>query len=104
MSKRDIFNELIEGMQAWSDMNAGKITLKSHRVAINKHTSMSPDELKAIRDKLHLSQSVFAQYLRTGTTTYQNWEQGRAKPNAQAVLLIKMIAHNPENLHTLAAL
>lgn len=45
---------------------------------------MSPEELKAVREKLRLSQAAFADYLQTGITTYQNWEQGRAKPNKQA--------------------
>lgn len=54
-----------------------------------------------VREKLNLSQAVFAHYLHTGETTYQNWEQGRAKPNAQAVLLIRMVQQNPETLQTL---
>ena len=35
---------------------------------------------------------VFARYLRTNPRTLENWEQGRAKPNAQAVLLIRMVS------------
>ncbi|WP_437613702.1 helix-turn-helix domain-containing protein [Erwinia sp. V71] len=104
MSERNLFNELMEGMQAWDDWNKGKITLKTHTVEINQHSSLSPQELKAVREKLNLSQAVFARYLRTGETTYQNWEQGRAKPNPQAVLLIKMVALNPDTLRTLALL
>lgn len=104
MSERNIFNELVEGMQALDEWKSGKRTLKTHRVAIKKHSAMSPDELRAVREKLNLSQAVFARYLHTGETTYQNWEQGRAKPNAQAVLLIKMVALNPDTLQTLAAL
>ncbi|EHD19785.1 MULTISPECIES: helix-turn-helix domain-containing protein [Brenneria] len=104
MSNRNLFDELVDGMKAWGEMNAGKKTLKSHRVAIRKRVSMTPDELKSVREKLNLSQAVFAQYLHTAETTYQNWEQGRAKPNPQAVLLIKMVEQNPDTLRTLAAL
>jgi putative transcriptional regulator len=28
--------------------------------------------------------------------TLENWEQGRAKPNAQAALLIRMVAKHPD--------
>ncbi len=104
MSERNIFDELVQGMEAWSGLNAGKTTLKTHRVALNKSVSLSPAELKAVREKLNLSQAVFAMYLHTGVTTYQNWEQGRAKPNQQAVLLIKIVEQNPSALCALATL
>lgn len=65
---------------------------------------MTPAEVKAVREKLRLSQAVFAQYLHTGVTTLQNWEQGLARPNKQAILLIKMVDRNPQTLNELAAL
>ncbi|AHG20429.1 XRE family transcriptional regulator [Chania multitudinisentens RB-25] len=103
MSKRNIFDELQEGMEAWGAHNAGRKTLRTHRVTA-KMPSMTPVELKAVREKLKLSQAVFAQYLHTGVTTYQNWEQGLARPNKQAVLLIKMIDRYPQTLAELATL
>ncbi|GAA3612008.1 DNA-binding transcriptional regulator [Gibbsiella dentisursi] len=103
MKERDIFGELQEGMEAWGQFNEGKKTLRTHRVSI-KPVSMTPAEVKAVREKLKLSQAVFAQYLHTGVTTLQNWEQGLAKPNKQAVLLIKMVERNPHMLNELAAL
>lgn len=103
MIKRDIFGELQEGMVAAGEFYEGKRTLRTHRTSI-KPVSMTPAEVKAVREKLKLSQAVFAQYLHTGVTTLQNWEQGLAKPNKQAVLLIKMVDKNPLTLNELAAL
>lgn len=103
MTKRELFAELTEGLEAFADYRAGKRTLKTHQVA-RKTVSIAPEELRLVREKLNLSQAVFARYLHTGESTYQNWEQGRAKPNAQAVLLIRMVEQNPETLHTLASL
>ncbi|WP_368758749.1 helix-turn-helix domain-containing protein [Klebsiella oxytoca] len=103
MKERDIFSELQEGMVAWNEFNDGKKTLRTHRASV-KPVSMTPDEVKAVREKLKLSQAVFAQYLHTGVTTLQNWEQGLAKPNKQAILLIKMVDRNPQTLNELAAL
>jgi len=45
---------------------------------------------------------VFAHYLRTNARTPENWEQGRAKPNAQAALLIRMVAQFPDMVQRLA--
>lgn len=103
MTERNLFNELMDGMDAMAAHRAGKITLRQHSVT-RKPVSIAPGELKDVREKLNLSQSVFANYLRTGESTYQNWEQGRAKPNAQAVLLIRMVEKNPDTLHVLASL
>jgi putative transcriptional regulator len=43
-------------------------------------------------------------YLRTNVRTLENWEQGRAKPNAQATTLIRLVARFPETVAQLAAL
>ncbi|MGJ0479882.1 helix-turn-helix domain-containing protein [Pantoea agglomerans] len=104
MTERDIFIELMTGMQELKDHQEGTITPKSHKVTKRAPVTIAPQELRDVREKLNLSQAVFAHYLHTGETTYQNWEQGRARPNAQAVLLIRMVQQNPETLKTLAKL
>ncbi|MGC0862337.1 helix-turn-helix domain-containing protein [Pantoea agglomerans] len=104
MTERDIFSELMTGMQELKDHQEGKITLKSYKVTKRAPVTIAPQELRDVREKLNLSQAAFARYLHTGETTYQNWEQGRARPNAQAVLLIRMVQQNPETLKTLAKL
>jgi putative transcriptional regulator len=45
-----------------------------------------------------------ARRLRVNQRTYQNWEQGKAKPNAQAAVLIKLVEKHPETLRLLEAL
>jgi hypothetical protein len=37
-------------------------------------------------------------------TTFEYWEQGRAKPNVQAALLIRMVAQFPDMVLRLAAI
>ncbi len=56
-----------------------------------------------VREKLNVSRAVFARYLRTNERTLENWEQGRAKPNAQAALLIRLVAKYPDTVKRLAA-
>jgi len=104
MTECDIFSELMTGMQELKDHHEGKITLKRDKVTKRAPVTIAPQELRDVREKLNRSQAVFAHYLHTGETTWQNWEQGRARPNAQAVLLIRMVQQNPETLKTLAQL
>ncbi|CNI68988.1 helix-turn-helix domain-containing protein [Yersinia mollaretii] len=104
MKKRDLFSELVEGMDAWEEANLGKKTLKTHKVSTESTVTLTSEELRNIRETLNISQALFAHYLQAGTATYQNWEQGRAKPNKQAILLIRMVQKDPHTLHTLAEL
>ncbi|NWA25966.1 transcriptional regulator [Pseudomonas gingeri] len=102
--KRDIFAELLEGLDALADDRQGKVTLRTHKVQLNKLQPIGADELVAIRTQLKLSRAVFALYLRTNTRTLENWEQGRAKPNAQATTLIRLVEKYPETVERLASL
>lgn len=102
--KRNLFAEISEGFDALKEERAGKRTLRTTKVASTSVMEVSADEVKAVRLGLNWSQPVFAHRLNTNTKTLQNWEQGRAKPNAQASLLIKMIERFPDMAKRLEAL
>ena len=63
---------------------------------------MQAEEIKAIREGLNLSQSLFALKLRTSVRTYQGWEQGKSKPNQQAMLLLRMVQKDPKPFEKIA--
>ncbi|MEN1926174.1 helix-turn-helix domain-containing protein [Luteimonas qiangzhengi] len=102
--KRDVFAELLEGFDALEQERAGKVTLRSHKVQLQELEVLSADELVRIREHLKMSRPVFAMYLRTNPRTLENWEQGRAKPNAQATTLIRLVQKYPETVEHLANL
>ncbi len=99
--KRNLFAELSEGFDALQAQREGKRTLRTTRVQSRPPVEVTAEEVKAIRERLNLSQAVFAHRLRTHTKTLQNWEQGRARPNAQASLLIRMIDRFPDTARRL---
>jgi len=100
--KRNLFEELTEGFEALEAEREGKITLRTHAIPVQLVATVSADELIGLRQKLKLSRAVFARYLRTKERTLENWEQGRAKPNAQAALLIKLVEKFPDTVERLA--
>jgi putative transcriptional regulator len=65
---------------------------------------LAPDEIKAVRESTHSSQAVMAARLRVNKRTYENWEQRKAKPNAQAAVLIKLVEKYPHTLSMLETL
>jgi putative transcriptional regulator len=104
MTKRNLFAEITEGFEALVEERAGKRTLRTHEVERLPALSIHAAEIVALRERLHLSRPLFARYLRTNPRTLENWEQGRAKPNAQAVLLIRLVEHYPDTVERLARL
>jgi putative transcriptional regulator len=101
-SKRDVFAELTEGMAALAESRQGKRTLRTHAAEFKPVPAVSPKDLIRLRESLNLSRALFAVYLRTNVRTLENWEQGRAKPNAQASLLINLVKRFPDTVQRLA--
>jgi putative transcriptional regulator len=104
MTKRNIFAELIEGFDALEGERTGKVTLKTTFVESLPVPAMSGADVRHVRAKLNVSQSVFARQLRIAERTVANWEQGVSQPNAQAVILIRLIERHPALLQEIATL
>src|SRR5688500_12682006 len=101
---RDLFAELSEGMKALGDARQGKRTLRTHSMEFKPAPEVTPQELIRVRKSLKISRALFAVYLRTNVRTLENWEQGRAKPNAQAALLINLVKRYPDTVQRLATI
>jgi putative transcriptional regulator len=50
------------------------------------------EEIKALREKLGVSQPVFARYLNTTKSTVSKWEQGDKNPTGIAQKLLNLVA------------
>lgn len=103
MKGRKLFAEISEGFDALAGARTGKQTLRTRELEIHPVPELTAGELLALRERLRLSRPVFARYLRTNPRTLENWEQGRARPNAQAALLIRMVEKFPDTVERLAA-
>ena len=103
-TKRDLFGELTEGFAALREARQGKRTLRTHSVEFKPVPDISPQDLIQLRKNRNISRGLFARYLRTNPRTLENWEQGRAKPNAQAALLINLVRRYPDTVERLASI
>ena len=102
--KRKLFNELMEGVDAMQQQREDKITLRSHEVEDLPPLEVDAELIRDTRERLHVSRAVFARCLRVSLRTLENWEQGRARPNAQASALILMVRKYPDTLEKLSSL
>lgn len=101
MAKRKIFDEIMEGVTAMKDHRNGKITLRSYRVEPEALPKVDSRLIKDTRKKLNCSRAVFARKLRINERTLEKWEQGRAKPNPQAAVLLLLVRKYPDILERL---
>ncbi len=53
---------------------------------------LTPTAIKAIREKLSLSQNQFGSLLNTTASTISRWESGEAKPEGPTAALLKALA------------
>jgi len=89
MSKRDIGQEILEGIREVKAHKAGGKSLRTH-------TLKEPAPPQVIRAKLKLSQSAFAGLMGVSLRTVQDWEQGRRKPSGPAAALLRIAEQKPE--------
>ncbi len=104
IEKRNIFGEIMEGIEAMREHGEGKITLRTHAMENKPIPSVDAGTIRQTREKLNLSQGVFARCLRVSQRTLEKWEQGRTKPNDQALALILLVRKYPDTLKRLAEL
>jgi len=101
MKKRNLFAELMQGVNEMGEHREGKITLRQYEVEALPVPEVTAAEIVSLREKLHMSQPVFARKIRTSPDTLKNWEQSKSKPNAQAALLIKLVQRFPDMVERL---
>ena len=95
MMKKDTFDELLNSAQEMDGIVKGK-------QKASRSFDFPEPEVKAIRERLGVSQDKFAAILGVSKRTVENWEQGRRHPTGAARSLLRIVEADPE--HALQAL
>ena len=102
MAKRNLFNELEQGINEIEQHTAKKITLRTHAYSKKPLSKIDAQTIREIRTQLHLSRPVFALRMGVKLRTLEKWEQGITVPNDQATALILMARKYPDTFNRLA--
>ena len=54
-------------------------------------TTLTPTQIKSIREQAHVNQPVFARYLNTSESAVQKWESGSKQPSGMALKLLAVV-------------
>ena len=99
MSKKyrsDAMAAIHETMEALHDVGAiDKQTMRRFDDAcLTPIRPLKPEEIKAIREREHVSQTVFANYLNVTSGLVSKWERGEKRPSGAALKLLSLVEKN----------
>jgi putative transcriptional regulator len=91
--RSDAFAAIHETMEALHEVGAvDKRTMREFDDAcLTPVQVLSPDEIKSLRMREHISQPVFARYLNVSKNLVSDWERGVRKPGGPALRLLTVI-------------
>jgi putative transcriptional regulator len=92
MRKSRIIDEAHETLRDLHKLGAiDKQTLRDFEAQVLPPAQYTPDAIRHLRERLHVSQGVFAAYLNASVSTVQKWENGEKKPSGAALRLLSVI-------------
>ena len=83
------FASIKQGLDEALEYSSGK----KSKAVIHK---FSPVDVKKIRNKVAMSQSEFASAFGVSVSTLRHWERGDRRPQGPALVLLNVIAKEPE--------
>jgi len=91
--RSDAFAAIHETMEALHEVSSiDKQTMRQFDEAcLTPVLVLSPDEIKSLRLREHISQPVFARYLNVSKNLVSDWERGVKKPGGPALRLLSVI-------------
>lgn len=76
---------------------------KLEELSLLRQGLLLPAQIKAIREKLGLTQTAMAERLGVGEKTYTRWESGRSMQNKSSDNLIRLMDRSPEQFAVIEA-
>ncbi len=94
--KSDIMRAVQEGV---SDLYQAGVADKSMIQAFDKRCltpveTMTPEDIRALRDREHISQSLLASYPYVSVNTVGQWERGEREPSGPSLKLLAVAKVN----------
>lgn len=91
--RSDAMAAIHETMEALREVGAiGKRTMrKFDEACLTPVQPLSPRQIKALRERERVSQTVFANYLNVTPNLVSKWERGEKRPSGPALKLLSLV-------------
>lgn len=93
-TRAPLFDRLKKGLEEGIEFAKGKRDLRTTEVP-GAPPDVSAEDVVEIRERMDVSQAVFAKVLNVSTKTVQSWEQGVRRPSQSALRLLQIIGDQP---------
>jgi len=101
---RNVFAELMEGVDAMKTHREGKLTLRTHKLPVpNVEEAPGAEYFVAVREKFNVSRTVWANMLRVSPRTVEKWEQG-GQASPLAATFVELVSQYPDTIERLKTL
>lgn len=91
-----LYKDLQEGLEQAIEFEKGKGKAKIHKYIIKPVEKYDNKQIRAIRNKAGMTQSVFACYMGVSIKTVEAWERGRIHPTGPAYRLLSILNSGKE--------
>ncbi len=91
--KSDAFEAIHSSASAMYKVGAiNKTTMRNFDAScLAAPANLKPQQIKKLRQRLRVSQPVFARYLNTSESTIEKWETGAKQPSGMALKLLAVV-------------
>ncbi|MEI8295699.1 MAG: DNA-binding transcriptional regulator [Alphaproteobacteria bacterium] len=91
--KSDAMAAIHETMESLNEIGAvDKQTMhRFDETCLTAIRNLTPEEIRIIREKEHVSQAVFSHYLNVTTGLISQWERGEKKPSGPSLKLLLIV-------------
>ena len=87
--EKELFDDLLQSLREAKAIADGSLQP-------GRRMSVASTDVRAVREKIGLTQSEFARLLQVSIRTLQNWEQQRRTPTGPAAALLKIVTAAPD--------
>jgi putative transcriptional regulator len=91
--RSDALAAIHEAAEALHHVGAiNKVTMREFdETCLEVVEQIKPSQIRALREREHVSQPVFARYLNVSKNLVSDWERGKRKPGGPALRLLSVI-------------
>jgi putative transcriptional regulator len=99
MSKKYRSDAMAAIHEMMADLHAGGVIDKRtmrrfDNACLTPIRPLKPAEIRAIREREHVSQTVFANYLNVTSSLVSKWERGEKRPSGASLKLLSLVERN----------
>ncbi len=91
----NLFEDIKTGLNEAIEFEKGNLRAKTTTLKVVPVATFKPVEIKEIRSKTGLTQSMFAKFMGVSVKTVEAWEAGRNHPDGAACRLLALTKQDP---------